>query len=141
MEISSIEITRYGGSVVTADIYARLPMPRRCARLVVTVKNTLSQRGITIKPLARNKASVQTHHLHSKTLEKLKALISLYITKDSPLPKQSPYLRLDFAAKGVALGTLAFFLMCQRAGRILSAIFCTFFVRRLFGGVSETTWQ
>ncbi len=43
-------------------------------------------------------------------LEKLKSFFSLYMTVDKSSPKEDIYRRLNFAAKGLSLGTMAFFL-------------------------------
>ncbi len=43
-------------------------------------------------------------------LEKLKAFFSLYITVDKTAPKENIYRRLNFAAKGLSFGLIAFFL-------------------------------
>ncbi len=43
-------------------------------------------------------------------LEKLKSFFSLYITVDKSVPKENIYRRLNFAAKGLSLGLMAFFL-------------------------------
>ncbi|MBR4882185.1 MAG: hypothetical protein IKU19_09630, partial [Clostridia bacterium] len=42
--------------------------------------------------------------------EKLKAFFSIYVTADRALPKENVYRRLNFAAKGLMLGLIAFFL-------------------------------
>ncbi|MBR6514764.1 MAG: SpoIIE family protein phosphatase [Clostridia bacterium] len=53
-------------------------------------------------------------------LEKIKAFLGLYIIRDSHLPREDTYRRLGYAAKGLALGLMAFFL--GRADIFFSAL-------------------